>query len=56
MLLVLDVDADSTLTDPHDVAANIVEAYNDDRTVSAWGGPPVEFVSAEWIGEVVRDG
>jgi hypothetical protein len=46
LLIAVGTDADPTLEDPDEVAADIVESYND--IARANGGKGVSLLSAEW--------
>jgi hypothetical protein len=47
LTIVVHVECDAAHTDPHDVAQDIVDSYENDRR-HGYSGPAVEFVSAEW--------
>lgn len=47
LVLVVEVDADPTTTDPHDVGEGMVGAYDADRD-SGVHDTAVSFISAEW--------
>jgi hypothetical protein len=50
LTMTIDVDdtVDPTLTDPHEVAEDVVARYQEHQRVNP--GPEVTFVSAEWDG------
>lgn len=52
LTIVLDVDIDPSLEDPHDVAAEVLnqptEGWGTDFQIRDYAGEAVRFVSAEW--------
>lgn len=49
-IIVRVLDDVDTTTDPHDVAENMIEAYETDRRHGFPEWPSVAFESAEWMG------
>jgi len=48
LTIVVEVDQDPTLVDPHHVAELLIDVYEDERGGVVGWYPTVTFVSAEW--------
>lgn len=53
LTIIIEAGDDPTVTDPHDVAEEIVDTFNEMASRNA--SPQVEFIRAEW-GDAITDG